>query len=214
MAAEDIFDFGDLEDDENDQEDRLVHMLTEQMINEKHAPELLDPKEELLNKMMDKISEQEDRIENCDSKMEKMMYELELKRIRFMLNDWNRSRIIKLQKHIFNYIPDNQNSQSQHHERMRPKEMEFGMKYKKIVQKHLYDTNLSKIPEAYQQIPQALYKPPDKDNYVFIKCKRDLPDMVLDEQGEETVNLSERTVVVAPYRAFEGLLQEGHVHLV
>ena len=38
--------------------------------------------------------------------------------------------------------------------------------------------------------------------------------MVLDEQGAETVNLSERTVVVAPYRAFEGLLQEGHVHLV
>ena len=81
-------------------------------MNETLSPEILDPNNELYQAILQNINEQKEKIEQSTNVLEKGVYELELKRIRYMLHSWKRKRLMKLQKHVFYYIPSSENSQN------------------------------------------------------------------------------------------------------
>merc|ERR1719204_289743 len=221
--------------DINAEEDEIsvLEALTNTMRNEILSPELLDPGEELYDVVRSNMEKQKQKIATSTNVVEKAVYELELKRFKYMVNTWKRQRLMKLQKHIFYYIPapssnsqssslasqSQSQSQSQKHPPPPPgiltkEELEFGTKYRKLVKKHLYEMNHKKVPEVYRRTPAHLRKPPNLDDYVFVRALKEIPNIALNDDGEETLDLQLDAVGVARYAPFQTLLRDGHVELV
>merc|ERR1719219_1042078 len=125
---------------------------------------------------------------------------------------------MKLQKHVFYYITSSENSQTSSQSQSQPppregiltkEEQQFGVNYKELVSQHLYKMNLNRIPQEYRHIPKELRRPPNLDEYVFVKATKELPNIMLSEDGEQTLNLKSGSVGVARYEPFQQLLQES-----
>jgi len=223
-VLEDLIDEIPDDEGESDEADFLLGKLLSQMQNEKHAPELLEPNENLFNTAMQRLKEQQEIADNCPNPDIKKIYEAEIKRLQFILNDWKRMRIKKLQKHVFYYVRS-EHSQTQdeggisqfepgNSEHLTKEEKEFGLKYRSLLKSHLQTMNLTRLPETYRRLPTDLYLPPDLEQIVFVKCLTDIPDIVLDEDGEETLSLRKGDVAISRYHPFKQLIADSSVDLL
>merc|ERR1740123_2118461 len=98
-------------------------------------------------------------------------------------------------------------SQGDHMEMLSKEEQEFGFKYRDLKRTHLMKINQSHLPENYRSLPPELLNPPNLDEYVFVRALKELPDIMLDDAGEETISLPPDSVGVVRYRPFQQLLR-------
>ena len=98
----------------------VLQKLEDAWLNEKHAPELLESKIEIVECMLDQVRTMEENL----SKVKKgdirvPVHRMETQRIKFMVNSYLRLRLRKIQSNIFSLTRGDQN-QDNNPSRMTP----------------------------------------------------------------------------------------------
>lgn len=100
-----------------DSDDEQVHLtaaevieaMEETWINEKFAPEILPHKSEIVDCLLGQISYMEDNLQNLTSKdFRKSAHQLEIDRLRFLITNYMRTRLEKIEKFVLNILKEEQ----------------------------------------------------------------------------------------------------------
>lgn len=76
--------------------------MKEAWINEKFAPEILPHKNEVVECLLGQISYMEKNLENLgNNDMQKMLHQMELDRLRFIVTSYLRIRLEKIETYVF-----------------------------------------------------------------------------------------------------------------
>ena len=88
----------------------VLQKLEDAWLNEKHAPELLESKIEIVECMLDQVRTMEEnlaKVKKGDIRVP--VHRMEIQRIKFMVNSYLRLRLKKIQSNIFSVTRTDQN---------------------------------------------------------------------------------------------------------
>lgn len=109
----DIFDNSGAAEDQYEEEltaGEVLQKLEDAWLNEKHAPELLESKMEIVECMLDQVRTMEEnltKVKKGDIRVP--VHRMETQRIKFLVNSYLRLRLRKIQSNIFSLTRGDQN---------------------------------------------------------------------------------------------------------
>ncbi|EMS67928.1 hypothetical protein TRIUR3_02305 [Triticum urartu] len=106
--------------------------------------------------------------------------------------------------------------------RLSQQEQRFAKSCKEIMEKHLEQSVLSKLPYGYDSVTRQslssteddMVPEPQLDTFVFCKTKSDVGAFQLDDVGEEVVDLVADDLYVLRYKSIKGLVEAGRIDLI
>lgn len=223
MDSCDIFGTESQEEQEVEEEltaAEVLHKLEEAWLNEKHAPELLQPKMEIVECMLEQVATMEgnlSRLKKGDMRLS--VHRMELQRIRFLVNSYLRLRLEKVQEYIFHYTAP---GSEENNRVLTPSEATFAAGYRTQIGEHFHSLALRHLegqagPWEPERSSPALPKP-RLTRAVFVAVNEDRQGLeVRDEAGggkDETVDLLEGAQHILQYHNVQHLLTEGSVRLI
>ena len=153
---------------------------------------------------------------NPEQELLRMMFTVELTRVKYMLRSYHRTRLFKVERYVMHCL-DNPDVR----QRLSPLEDQYAEQYLRLVVGHLASTVTSKLPEAFNSVfKQASAHPtndmipvPDLGRHVFAKILRNLGQVPVYEDGGMH-ELNEGDVYIMRYNMLRPLLENGAVQLV
>lgn len=222
MNTQDEFDLGTATGpDELQQGQSDATLLKQATINEKVAPELLDYDAPLVASIEAQIEHQEgvitDYRENPQMELPRLMYSYELKRVRYLLQSYHRTRLTKIEKFILHIL-----EKEEVLNRLSDKEKAYAQDYFMLYGRHQKETILNLMPEGFKDIAKQsagsvwgdMIPVPDQDKHVFCRVLADRGYVEMNNAGTETAAFSKDDLYVARYDPIHTLLKEGWVHLI
>eukprot|EP00940_MAST-03C_sp_MAST-3C-sp2_P002437 g2437.t1 len=185
-----------------------VRRMKVALVNEKIAPELLPFDSEAVNELKTQIERQQNIIDDAEDHSEAVIYQMDLDRIKYMVTDYHRVRLAKIQKYIFHIT-----SSSEYSSALSEQEFAFAKKYLDIVGAHFQKSVLQHLPERYQNLKesQASVPRPNLDKFVFCKVDEDIGEVSL---GASQVELSAGDTYIMQYRDLRRFLADGRLSLL
>jgi len=194
----------------------VLGKLQEAWMNEKHSPELLEPRMDIVECMLDQISTMEGnlaRLGRGDPRLP--VHRLELSRIKFVVNSYLRSRLAKVQRHVFHYT-----GEGAARGKMTQEEETFATSYRESVTS-LFNTLVLRNLPAGAWDPEKMVPPvphPNPSQAVFARVLEDRAGLeVRDESGggrDETVDLVAGSQHLVQYGMVRSLVGEGCLSLI
>ena len=187
-------------------------------MNERFAPELLPHKDVLIRRLLDLLSEQEERTRELDpsDSLRKMIYGLEIERVRYLLTSYMRCRLDKIQSQAL-YLEQDEAAQTHLSSSEQSFASRYAHMYKDHVRREAWDVdNASTLPESVKDLSkmEMLASPPNLEAYVFCVAMRDCPPLSIDSNGSiQTLEMLRGEVCLLPYVLLRPLLEEGAVLL-
>jgi GINS complex subunit 4 len=181
-------------------------------MNERLSPELLAFDTQLVEDSTRLLASAEARAKAVGSWIGDVL-QLEVDRVRFMLCEYLRTRLRKIQKFPFWTLSDRDTS-----ERLSESELVFAGEYVDLVAEHLDHSFLSQVPERHRVLGDDLsvmINAPRLDSHIFIKVLQDIgpfQDVTLPESGP--ILLVQDDQILMRYRAIQGLLRQNRVQLL
>jgi len=195
----------------------VLQSVEEAWLNEKHCPEILESKMDIMECMLEQMQTMEGNLNGLKKGDIRLpIHRMELSRIRFMINSYLRLRLNKIQKHLFYYTrPDSE----ENNRRLTPEEVDFAAAYKENLLEHFGSLVLRHIPGTWDAEKSVPALPgPRLNSAVFIEVKEDFPGLeVFDESGggkDESVDLKVGDQHLMKYGAVASLVQDGKVRLI
>lgn len=193
-----------------------ISQLEAALRREKVSPEILLYEDELVGKIITKIEETQERIsltniENFEQQFDNLIHRLDLDRIKYLLSNYLRTRLIKIQNSAVHIILSDQGHM------LSTKEYSFVQKYFVIKTNHFKKTFLLKIPEDFRRIEpeENSISPdsgPDLDKHVFVKALEDIGRFEL--SSEERIDIKKDDVYLLQYALIKPLLANKKVDLI
>ncbi|KAL6618842.1 hypothetical protein ACP70R_033981 [Stipagrostis hirtigluma subsp. patula] len=205
-----------------------VELLKRAWRNEKAAPEILRFDSPLVSRVREQIQLLEETLDDfADSGVDDLvvsLYQMDLDRTLFLLRSYLR---LRLQKQIEKYMMHISRSEGLL-SRLSQQEQRFAKSCTEIMEKHLEQSVLSKLPYGYDSVTrQSLssteddmdcyacsFPEPQLDTFVFCKTKSDVGAFQLDDIGEEVVDLVADDLYVLRYKSIKGLVEGGRIDLI
>ena len=123
----------------------VIQILEKAWMNELHSPELLEPKMDEVNCLLDQINLIEENLERLEkSDFSIAIRKMELSRIRFMIASYLRLRLQKIQKHA-HYLSKRSNDELD--SKLTTEEATFLEKYRENIDKLFANLALDHIPD-------------------------------------------------------------------
>ncbi|PKA62996.1 hypothetical protein AXF42_Ash007792 [Apostasia shenzhenica] len=197
-----------------------VDLLKRAWCNEKAAPEILHFEAALVQRAKEQIQLLEETVEEFTADRSDdllvSLYQMDLDRSLFLLRSYLRIRIQKIEKYMLHI------SKTSLWDRLSEQEQRFAKKCIDIMEKHLEQSVLSRLPYGYQSMLKQsisseeddMVPEPQLDTFVFCKTKNDVGAFQLDDTGEEIVDLVADDLYVLRYNSIKGLVEAGRVDLV
>jgi GINS complex subunit 4 len=212
--TDDIFDQSNNEEEvEELSAGEVLSKLEEAWINEKNSPELLTPKMEMVECMLEQVStmnENLDRLDKGDIRIS--LFRMELSRIKFLLNSYLRTRLEKIQDNFFYYSQTNADNPS----KLSKEEAEFLTKYQDSAGELFDDLCLRHLQGRFD-IGKTGMKPPQPNlqSAVFIRVLQDIDGLeIRDGAGagrDDTIDLEAGEQHLVQYSAVSHLVEAGAV---
>ncbi|CDR41507.1 CYFA0S07e02982g1_1 [Cyberlindnera fabianii] len=195
--------------------------LTQAWISERMCPELLDYKEDLLERLLERIRQQVEFIEmnsielqtaEKDIKLHLMIVESELDRVNFLIRSYLRTRLSKIDKYTVHIRTSEDVVKRLSAEETTYMENHF----KALVQ--LYNSLfLSQMPEHLQALDDtgggmSMIEEPDMDSPVFVKMLDDVVDTIY--IGDEEIDLVGGGIYLIRYSAVRSHVLDGRAILI
>lgn len=150
----------------------VLHRLNDAWINEKFAPDLLEPQIDVVECLLEQITHTEDNINNeklqngnnPNSKFAAALYKMETGRIRFLISSYLRIRLEKIQRFIFYLLEkeekaiENGNSETEDttmYPRMTSDEVKFAKQYRADIGEVFKKLALDHMPGKFQEFGPA-----------------------------------------------------------
>lgn len=189
--------------------------------NEKISPDLLSYESFLVLKLKQYLQGQKDMIDKLKSSFEENIvgdiYLAECNRISFMLADYHRARLFKIQKYALGL----QNDES-YTSRLSKEEVEFNKNYLNLKQQTQYSSFLNKLPKPFRKFMSDEAEPsivelPDLKKFVFCKVDESLDDFrqtQTNEAVDQNEDLKEGDVIVTQYERISGHILANRIRLL
>ncbi|XP_020113576.1 DNA replication complex GINS protein SLD5 [Ananas comosus] len=197
-----------------------VELLKRAWRNEKAAPEILRFEAALVARAREQIQLLEETVEefmeNGVDDLVVSLYQMDLDRTLFLLRSYLRIRLQKIEKYMIHI------SKSNLWNRLSEQEQRFAKRCTEIMEKHLEQSVLSKLPYGYQSMLKQsisseeddMVPEPQLDTFVFCKTKGAVGAFQLDDIGDEIVDLVADDLYVLRYKSIKGLVESGQIDLV
>jgi len=209
------------EEEEDDEEEmssaEVLAKLEEAWRNEKFAPNLLEAKTDLVDCIVEQLTAIEDNLTRAKKgDIRIAIHRLELDRIRFVLVDYLRCRLKKIEANAEFIIATEAEKSDDEPSHLSVEEFEFAKNYLTELKSHLTDTVLQNCPKNMQALKWRSVMPrPAVDSHVFFHVNEDVEDVVLDDGADEVVEDMKRgSRYIARYKLIAGLVAEGKVTLI
>ncbi|KAK3137527.1 hypothetical protein QOZ80_5BG0453510 [Eleusine coracana subsp. coracana] len=200
-----------------------VELLKRAWRNEKAAPEVLRFDKDLVDRVREQIQLLEETLDDfTDSGVDDLvvsLYQMDLDRTLFLLRSYLRLRLQKIEKYTM-HISRSQDLK----DRLSEQEQKFAKSCGEIMEKHLKQSVLSKLPYGYgdefvtkqslSSTEDDMIPEPQLDTFVFCKTKSDVGAFQLDDIGEEVVDLVADDLYVLRYKSIKGLVEGGRIDLI
>ena len=172
--------------------------------------------EELLQKIIVRLEEKQEFInsapaENFDEQFDGIVYQLDLDRLKYLVSNYLRTRMLKIQALCMSIVLNDQS------EMLSQKEFEFLNKYFTIKTNHFKRTFLLKIPEGFRKIQheENHVSPdtgPDLDKHVFIRALEEIGRF--DLTNGEDIEIKKDDIYLLRYSLIKPLLIRNKVDLI
>jgi len=196
--------------------EEVLKRLEEAWSNEKNAPDLLEPKMEIVECMLEQITTMEQNLESLQKgDLRLSVHKMELSRIKFVINSYLRTRLTKIQNNFFHYSQTSKDNPS----RMTPEEADFLESYQECVGE-LFQNLCLKHLQVGLDLTKTNTKPPKPNtkSAVFINALEEVKGLeVRDESGsgrDETLDLEVGDQQLIQYSTIAHLVESGAVKLV
>lgn len=196
------------------------HLLKQALLNERNAPEILEYKSELVERIESQLDNQEALIEDLEADVDKsairFIFLHEKDRLKFLLKSYLRTRMRKIERYVEHILDTDEL-----HARLAPHEGAYAQEYFVMIGKHLKEAVLEHLPESFQSLVKEsansetkdTIPTPDFDVHVFCRVLEDCGHIPIDSQGS-TVDMEKDDVYIIRYRPIANLLYQNQVELV
>lgn len=202
--------------------------LTQAMLNERLAPEILPYEHELMQETLTQIENQQQYLLDCheygdsnadlglvsgDFKLQLMIIETDIERLNFLVRVYLRARLAKLDDYNLYYINLTLDADNKI---LSQAELEYLRSHFKILTKLYNNSFLKKMPEFLTLLDdtsggQSMITAPDTNELVFVRIGgRDLTVSTLEEDFE----LVAGGIYVVRYSLIERYIQLGDIDLI
>ncbi|XP_018576130.1 DNA replication complex GINS protein SLD5-like [Anoplophora glabripennis] len=196
----------------------VIELMEEAWINEKFAPEILPHKAEIVDCLLGQISYMESNIQSLESRdFKKSIHLLEVDRLHFLISSYLRMRLEKIETYVVHILEqENERIQQGVDLYLTEQELKFAKEFSEGLQQHFEN-----ISSFYPRLPrdewnQATVKP-NIHNFVFLKSKSDIDDVVIDDGKNvqnDLVYLNRGSQVIISYKSVATLVKRGDVQLI
>ncbi|KAK6461320.1 DNA replication complex GINS protein SLD5 [Scheffersomyces coipomensis] len=211
--------------------DNLYNDLITAMINERMAPELLPYKKELLDEVLQRLSNQQQNlldsheygevnassgVVSSDFKLQLMIIETDIERYNYLVRLYLRTRLTKIDKHAIHYI--NETMESDKEIRLSPEEEEYINQHFKIITKLYNNSFLKKMPPSLTLLDdtageESMIEHPDINKHVFIKSISTTPMYIKLDDGED-LPIEKDGIYVVKYNVIKKYIDLGDIVLI
>eukprot|EP01012_Entosiphon_sulcatum_P016139 TRINITY_DN21069_c0_g1_i1.p1 TRINITY_DN21069_c0_g1~~TRINITY_DN21069_c0_g1_i1.p1 ORF type:complete len:234 (+),score=57.69 TRINITY_DN21069_c0_g1_i1:52-753(+) len=213
-------DFGTASLDAEEREASEFRQMTVAWQNEKHSPELLPYATALVGSLMRQLADQQQLIDSrigvshADFGFRlSFLYQMDVDQVRFVLADYHRARLAKIQRYIEYYL-----STPTARGNMSPAEQQWAEQVFRA-ERELLASFLQQLPSSVQtpaedlREQEALLATPDLDAHVLCHVVENVEAFRVND-SEEPIALNSGELYHITYRPIQGLLQDGKVRLV
>ncbi|CAN6635060.1 DNA replication complex GINS protein Sld5p [Trichomonascus vanleenenianus] len=194
--------------------------LNQIWMKERMIPEILPFETDLLERIMKRVRQKMEYIEENtlemqgrDIKLKLLIVESELERVKFLIRGYLRARLAKIDKYTHFY-----KTNSSERRKLSQKEIEY-MDRHHLILRELYKSQfLSAMPEQLQRLDDksggiSMIEEPDLEKVVFIRVKRDVGDAV--RLGpEDEVELKKGNIYALRYSVISRYVAIGDVEVI
>lgn len=228
MNFDDII--NDFEEEAKPSIQSLQDEMSQVMLNERMAPELLPFENTLLNDILSQLSSKQQYLLDSheygdinaalgvidnDFKLQLMIIETDIERVNYMVRLYLRTRLSKIDKFTIFYI--NEVNDPKNSGLLSPQEQEYIQRHLKVLTQLYNNSFLSKLPKILTLLDDvsgglSMIVEPDLDLPVFIQYSGEKLSLQLDE--DEELDLEKDGIYVVKYRLVKRLLDLGDVKLI
>ncbi|KAK9838765.1 hypothetical protein WJX74_002924 [Apatococcus lobatus] len=197
-----------------------VSIIKQALISEQVCPEILQYQEDLVQRLESQISNQEATIQELNKHAEqdllKMIYTVEVQRVKYSLRCYLRARLKKLEQHVMHCLDDPEVK-----ERLSEKEVKYAEDYFLLLGQHISTNVLSAMPQDFKGLLRQssvsdandTLARPNLDTHVFCKVLEDQGNVEVDDNGD-TVDFSKDDLYIVRYRPIRDLVRDNWVQLI
>ncbi|KAL8642276.1 MAG: hypothetical protein Q9228_001014 [Teloschistes exilis] len=197
-----------------------LHELTRAWVTERSAPELLPWPSALMERVLERIHQQievvEEQVGNMDPKtnFRLIIIQTELERFKFLVRSYLRTRIAKIDKHTL-YILTNPTQSA----RLSEPERQYATNHQALLQAHYQSSFLAQFPTSLQRLDDtaggiSMIEQPDVDTAVFVRGLRDIEEPVIVEGTDIDFELRRGDVYVVRWSAVREWVLSGNAELI
>ncbi|XP_066258749.1 DNA replication complex GINS protein SLD5 [Euwallacea similis] len=205
------------EEDEDDLSLEQVIQLTEEAwLNEKFAPEILPHKSEIIDLLLGQISYMEERLQQLQSTdFKKAIHQMEVDRLRFLVTSYLRLRLEKIETFCTHTLQQERYRADKGEDMyLSQNELEFAQEHEQSMKDHL-ESVMSFCPNVMDtETPEVS---PNIHSMVFLKSKRDIEGVAIDDgngENNDLIDLTSGSQVLISYNSVAKLVKDGDVHLI
>ncbi|KAL8941683.1 MAG: hypothetical protein Q9216_002096 [Gyalolechia sp. 2 TL-2023] len=189
-------------------------------VTERSAPELLPWPSALMGRVLGRINQQIERVEeqvgNIDPKtnFRLIIIQTELERFKFLVRSFLRTRIAKIDKYTL-YILFN----PAQWERLSPSELQYANSHQALLEAHYRSSFLSQFPTSLQRLDDtaggiSMIEQPDVDKAVFVRALRDIEEPITVEGTDIDFEMRRGDVYVVRWSAVRDAVMHGDAELI
>lgn len=198
----------------------VLQKIEEAWLNEKFSPELLETKTELVECMLEQISEMEENIKRANKGDFKVsLHSMEIDRIRYVLSSYLRCRLQKIQQFVYQVLEEEASRKDDEPSKLSPEEFIFAKEYASNMEGHLQSLALKYMPQNLQSLnPKQTATRPNLSKYIFLQVNEPTAGVLVEEEtldiGEEIVDLEKGDQHIMRYKPVMSLIHSGAVSLI
>lgn len=136
----------------------------------------------------------------------------QINRVRFLLRDYLRTRLWKIEKYVFHVLASDVEMA-----RLSTAEIKYARQYRALLEAHLSKSLLAQLPDKFRRVDadsaqEKVVQRPSMDHHVFCVAAEPVGRLELDE--EETAEMEAGDIYILRYGAVAQLVKDGRVSLL
>lgn len=200
----------------------VIYLLRMASLNEHFSPEILPYQSDTVNDIRTLVDQQteavdEEEDENGDAfSFEAQLKRMEIDRINYMLRDYLRVRIKKIESSVHYIFKDTGTAT---YEMLSKDEQKFAIGYMDITEDHFKKSFLSMLPPRVQILDRdGKVDPttgPSLNKFVFCRIRNSIGSYAVgEEENDDTLDLDQNDILCIRYKSIRQLLLKEDVELV
>eukprot|EP00794_Sanderia_malayensis_P005647 gene5647-6343_t len=191
----------------------VLEKLEEAWLNEKFAPDLLESKVELVECVIEQVTEMDEKLKSAPKgDVAASLQIMELERVKYMMNSYLRKRIQKIEDFTIHLLEEEAQRGVDQASKFSPQELNYAKEFADNLETLFNSLALQHMPANMQSIDRKKIPRPNMDSHVFLKVKETHEQVIVDPE-EEPFDLEKGSQHIMRYNPITSLIASDAVNL-